>query len=388
MSDTPTIGSRPSVCFVALNAYNLLSGRDDIDHIGGAEVQQVRIASWLVSRGFHVSFVTLDHGQPDGLKVNGITVRKAYVKERGIRGLRFIHPRWSGLWAAMTRADADVYYQRGAGSETGQVALWCRTHRRPFVFAAANESDCCRSLYALGTWRERTLYRVGLRLADAVTAQTATQQAMLRQNIGLTTTLIRNCGWYSMDDRPCKWPALNDPDGIRVLWVGRISEQKRFEWLLDIAEKCPEMTFDVVGAANGNSEYASRLMERAAKIPNVKMNGQVPYAEMAGYYRKCRILCCTSAYEGFPNTFLESWALGAPVVSTFDPDGIIASNGLGWVVQDVDGAVTHLKEIIQSPEIWLAASKAAQQYYLANHTADVCLPGLEQLLLKLAERGG
>ena len=86
----------------------MLSGREGFQHIGGAEVQQVRIASWLAERCYSVSFVTLDHGQPDGINVTGVTVRKAYAAEDGIRGLRFIHPRWSGLWAAMSRANADL----------------------------------------------------------------------------------------------------------------------------------------------------------------------------------------------------------------------------------------------------------------------------------------
>ena len=112
---------KPSICFVALNAYNVLSSRKDIKHTGGAEVQQMQIASWLMNQGYSVSFVTLDHGQPDDVDIDGTRVFKAYAREDGIRGLRFIYPRWSGLWAAMARADADVYYQRGPECETGQV---------------------------------------------------------------------------------------------------------------------------------------------------------------------------------------------------------------------------------------------------------------------------
>jgi glycosyltransferase involved in cell wall biosynthesis len=375
---------KPSICFVALNSYNLLSGRENISHIGGAEVQQVRIASWLMGRGYPVSFVTLDHGQPDGVNIHGIKVYKAYATEDGIRGLRFVYPRWLGLWAAMARADADVYYQRCAGNETGQVALWCRLHRRKFLFAAANDSDCDSSLYALQSWREKVLYRIGLRLADAVTAQTTTQQRLLRENMGLSTILVRNCGWNLAGCAQCEQPLSNGLGSIRVLWVGRISEQKRFEWLLDVAEKCPEITFDVVGVPNTTCGYASLLTKRATAIPNVRMHGQIPYCEMHGYYQRCSVLCCTSAYEGFPNTFLEAWSLGIPVVSTFDPDGVIAANGLGLVAQDVEGIMACLKKLIQSAEMWSKASKVAKQYYLDNHTPDKCLPKLERLLLRVS----
>ena len=375
---------KPSICFVSLNTYNVLSSRGDIPHTGGAEVQQARIAAWLVRRGYSVRFVTLDHGQSDGVEADGIRIFKAYAKDGGVRGLRFVHPRWSGLWAAMARADADVYYQRGAECETGQVALWCRLHRRRFIFATASDPDCDPSSDALGPWREKILFRIGLRLADAITAQTATQQRLLRQKTGVEAALVRNCGEDLAEHSPRGQVALGNSGPIRVLWVGRISREKRFEWLLDVAEQCPDALFAVVGAPRGDSTGSSPLTERAVGIPNVEMHGRIPHAEMGRYYQDSHVLCCTSAYEGFPNTFLEAWSLGIPVVSTFDPDGVIAAHGLGWVAQDVEGIVACLRRIAQSPQIWDKASKAAREYYLANHTPQVCLPAFERLLLRVA----
>lgn len=377
---------KPSVCFVALRAYNVLSGRSDINHTGGAEVQQVQIATWLARRAYQVSFVTLDYGQPDGVDLDGVKVFSAYSEDAGIHGLRFVHPRWSGLWGAMARADADVYYQRCAGCETGQVGMWCRLHRRKFVFAAANDSDCDASLYALTSRRERALYRAGVRLADVVTAQTRTQQSLLRQNMGVEAVVVRNCARIAGDQAPRRGPASDDGGPVHVLWVGRISEQKRLEWLLDVADRCRDILFDVVGAPNEPSGYSSSLIKRAASVRNVRMCGRVRYAEMVDCYRRSDILCSTSAYEGFPNTFLEAWGLGIPVVSTFDPDGVIAAHGLGWVARDREEIVALLERIRQTPELLAAASIAAKQYYLANHTPEVCLPVLEHLLLDLAGR--
>src|SRR5678816_2271582 len=101
----------PSVCFVAPKAFPALSGREDLAHVGGAERQQVLLAEELARRGHRVSFVVLDHGQADGEEVvRGIRAFKCYRLEDGIRGVRFLEPRLRGLWSAMRRADADVYY--------------------------------------------------------------------------------------------------------------------------------------------------------------------------------------------------------------------------------------------------------------------------------------
>lgn len=371
---------KPSICFVALRAYNVLSERKDLNHTGGAEVQQLQIAKWLVRRNYTVSIVTLDHGQPDGMIIHGIKVFKAYAEKDGLMGLRFVYPRWYKLWAAMGRANADVYYQRSAECETGQVALWCRLHRRRFIFAVANDSDCDSSLYALTTWRDKILYRLGLRFAGIVTAQTSTQQELLRLNMGVESVLIRNCCQNS-NSETLQGKAFEVPEGpIRVLWVGRLAKQKRLEWLLDVAERCSDIIFEVICGANRNSEYVEFISDRAARITNVRMRGFVPHAEMEGYYRRCHILCCTSSYEGFPNIFLEAWSLGIPVISTFDPDGIIKTNGSGWVVQNVEEIISCLKGVIRSPSILVGASKAARECYLKNYTPDVCLPVFDRLL--------
>jgi len=372
-----------SICFVALNAYGLLSGRKDVAHIGGAELQQVLLARELAARGYRVSFVTLDHGQPDGIQHDGITVYRAYTRAAGLPGLRFVHPRWTGLWAAMARADADVYYKRCADYEVGQAALWCRRHGRRFVFAIANDPDCLPQLPLLESRRERCLYRWGLRMADTIIAQTTTQQGLLRKNFNLESTVVPNCcPMPTEEDTLAADPARNPSP--RVLWLGRITEQKRLEWLLDVAERCPHMVFDVVGAAGDQSAYATNLFRRAAGIPNVVMHGRVPHDDVPRFYRQAAVLCCTSLYEGFPNTFLEAWSRGLPVVSTFDPDGVIAKHGIGWNADTVDEVAKQLKRALAEPEEWRAASGASRRYCRENHSPEASASRLEQILSALA----
>ena len=90
------------ICFVALNAYPTLAGEGEI-RVGGAEVQQCLIGKHLARRGHQVSFITRDHGQPDAVTIDGITVHKTYRQEDGIRYLRFFHPRITSIWRALLR---------------------------------------------------------------------------------------------------------------------------------------------------------------------------------------------------------------------------------------------------------------------------------------------
>src|ERR1700720_3462283 len=100
----------PSICFVGINNLPALTPEFPNRGVGGAELQQTLLAKALVRAGFEVSMVVADLGQPDGAEWHGIKTYKAYRPDAGLPLLRFIHPRWTQLWAAMKRADADIYY--------------------------------------------------------------------------------------------------------------------------------------------------------------------------------------------------------------------------------------------------------------------------------------
>lgn len=367
----------PSVCFVCLNGYNVLARGADVSHIGGAEVQQLYIARGLIEHGYRVSFVTKDHGQPDGELLDGIRVFKAYRPDAGLPGLRSVHPRWTRLWAAMRRADADVYYQRTGGLETGQVCLWCRLHRRSFVFSVSHDSQCKPELPKLTSLRHRMIYRFGLRNADAVVAQTHAQQTMLSRWMPRDTELIRSCIPLPSGDRVTEHPPLDPP---RVLWVGRLSPEKRPDVLLDVARLCPNVQFDMVGSANRESDFARSILEQAARIPNINRPGYVPHHEMAGYYRNATALLCTSAAEGFPNTFLEAWAHGRPVISTLDPDDVVSRSGSGLVASEARDLSRQIMHLLNDRSAWRRCAEAARRHVETEHSVTRAVGDYERLI--------
>jgi glycosyltransferase involved in cell wall biosynthesis len=367
------------VCFVALQAYNVLSGDRGSSHIGGAEVQQCVIARELVRRGYCVSFATLDHGQPDGEDLAGIRVFKSYAPDAGLYGLRFFHPRMTSLWAAMSRADADVYFQRTSDSVTGVVAAFCQWRKRRFIFSIGATADCDPALPNCRARRERWLYLYGLRRANLIVAQTRVQQEQLRKHFGRESILVRSAAPDPGKTQPAWSTGGWRP---RFLWVGRNCREKRPELLLDLARRCPEAEFDAVGLAESQ---VAHLFPRSApaELPNLRLHGYVPYHEVSAFYDRAWGLICTSTVEGFPNTFLEAWSRGLPVLTTCDPDGIIASEGVGWVADDVTGLAEQICRAARKSAEWRHCSARAHNYHLAHHTPAVVLDCYESILESL-----
>ena len=369
------------VCFVGLKCYDLLARADKPRYVGGAERQQVFIGRGLSGRGHDVKFVTLDYGQADGIRHDGITVFKAYDQQAGAPGVRFFHPRWTGLTSALKRANADIYYQMGADSETGQIAAWCRWQRRGFVFATASDSDCERGLPRLRQFRRRALYRYGLGRADRVIAQTTSQQEKLRESFAIEANVIRNCtgdpGWTftAREEKPAGTP--------RLLWVGRFVPVKRLEVLLDLAASRPAWTFHIVGGGTAGDEYVQGLERRAAALPNVTRHQGLSDADLHHQYLLADALLCTSSWEGVPTTFLEAWARGLAVVSTVDPDNVVARFRLGRATT-VDGLADGIEALQQEDRKELA--NRVRQHFVSTHTIEASVAAHEALFEELYAR--
>jgi glycosyltransferase involved in cell wall biosynthesis len=363
----------PAVCIIAHNAYGAISGGKS-GFIGGVEWQSSLLAKQLAERRYAVSFLTWAEGEPGDEIIGGVRVLKVARQNGGFSGLRFFHPKWTGLNSALRRANADVYYHNCGECVTGQVALWCARNERPFVFSAASDADFDPKLPELKTRRERVLYRYGLRRATRIVAQTGVQQRMLQQNFGLTSQVI---------PMPCPGPSDADyaspsVTAKRVLWVGRVCRVKRPDRILDIAAACPDVHFDVVGPIY-DDQYATEFCERTKRVPNLTVHGATARDRMGDFYRRASLLCCTSEYEGFPNTFLEAWSHGLPVVSTVDPDSLISRLQLGIVATTPEALGAGVRQLLGHSSAYELCSSQARTYYVGNHTVEAVIPQFERL---------
>ena len=367
---------KPSICFIAHNAYGVLAGIDT-GHSGGIEVQVPFLANWFAENGYATSFICWgDHFSEDHY-IGKVKVLRLCRSDEGLPVLRFIHPRWSSFVAAMKRADSDIYYYNCGDLGLGQLALWANAHKKKVVYSIASEFDCTRELQNLNNLREKFLYRYGLQHADTIVCQTYRQQSLLQENYNISAVKINmpSKGYPYVSEKKERFGRSSKH---RILWVGRISEVKRLEWLLEIARACPDIQFDVVGDSNIESGYARELVKEGSAIPNVILHGRIPHQAMGEFYANADILCSTSRYEGFPNVFLEACSVGVPIVSTVDPDDIIKNHNIGRTAHSVPDLVAAIRELLRQ-EHWPPASDAAFRYYRDNHRPDSIMRSYQAL---------
>jgi glycosyltransferase involved in cell wall biosynthesis len=353
------------ICIVGMDAWGLLSGEGDLKYIGGESVQHVLLARAWRDLGYEVSIVVHDEGQGRIRKVDGITAIAAHRRNEGWPVLRFLHPRASKLVSALTKAEADVYYQSPAGAFTGITAWFCRMTNRRFIFRVASDSDVSPAHARIRFWRDRKLFEYGMRRADLIAAQTDFQVAELARVHRLESTVV------NMMVEPPRRDASLVKD-IDVLWVGNLRAVKRPELALELARQLSAVKFAVVGGPMpGGDTYYEDMRAAAARLPNVSMLGAVRYSDTGAIFDRAKVFLNTSSVEGFPNTFLQAWVRGVPVVTFFDPDSLVQRMQLGVVAASLDEMREGLTTLLGTDHYRDLIARRAREFALREFTTGV-----------------
>jgi glycosyltransferase involved in cell wall biosynthesis len=277
------------------------------------------------------------------------------------------------MLSALRRADADIYYQSCAAVETGVTAWFCKKNKRKFIFRVASDTDCVPGQQLISWRRDRLIYEYGLRHADIIATQGKHQSDLLKMHYGLPSIPVNMTVAVPRDTR-------DTPLDIDVLWVSNIWDVKRPELILDIARMLPDFRITMIGGpVRGYEKLYRWIQDSAQQIENVCFVGPVPYQEVDAYFSRARIFVNTSSAEGFPNTFLQAWARGVPVVSFFDPDGLIVDRGLGTVPTTANEMAEEIRRFLNSHGSWITVSNRSRNFVSANYSPNQVVGQYEQL---------
>lgn len=363
------------VCFVGLDNLPVISREHNRHGIGGEQVQHTLLARALARRGLQVSMVVADYGQPDGLEIDGVRLHRAHGLEEGVPVLRFVHPRLTGLWRGLTRADAEVYYVSTASAQLGIVAAFARRHGRRVVFRIAHDLDCDPQRLLIRLWRDRKLYEWGLQRADVVLAQSEQQRTALKTHYGLDSHVA------AMLVEPAAQDLAFEARDVPVLWVNNLRPFKRPDLALALAARLPDLRLHMIGGPqSGHEDLFAATRRDSAALSNLLFHGRVAYHDVNDYYERARVFVNTSDSEGFPNSYLQAWRRGVPTVSFFDPDGLIRRFGLGHAASSLVDMASAVDRLVHRPDEWAAASRRCQQFMDERYGDETVLkPYLEAL---------
>jgi glycosyltransferase involved in cell wall biosynthesis len=227
-----------------------------------------------------------------------------------------------------------------------------------------------------------------LKRADLLISQTQSQYKAARHLGAGNVMVVRSIAaspWRAQPDRT----GLAQNEGW-ILWAGNMTPNKRMRLVFELANKLPEQRF-AVAVNPGDVRMMADAERAAAGCGNVCFLGSLATEEMERWFDRATLVLNTSVVEGFPNSFLQAWIRGLPVISAgVDPDGIISKYGLGAVVAvkqgdaaEIEKLASRTRAIMTDSSLRQTLGQAGLAYVKANHSPEVIGKQLDEALSEL-----
>lgn len=216
--------------------------------------------------------------------------------------------------------------------------------------------------------------------ADAIVAQTDRQAACLQQNFGREATVVRNP--IDVGQPPASGQRRH------VLWIGRAetAEQtsKRPRLLVALARRCPQIPFLAVMNPTVREEFDRIVAESPA---NLRIVERIPFSEIDECFRDAGLFLSTSAFEGFPNAFLQAAKFAVPIVSlAVDPGEILSRYRAGvCCADDLNQAATEITRLWTDTAAAAELGRAGRAYVERFHDLRVCGDAVASLLFSQSQ---
>lgn len=322
--------------------------------IGGIAVQMYFWSQILANNGWQVySFARNIKGD----------IKKCNVVFKPLRNIRFINlflEWWHALqYIICIRPEVIVF--RGAHRMLMPLSIFARLFSTKLVFFSASDVNFQPGKELVGSWLNRKQYQCSIRYINYFVTQNQFQHDTLRTNYGKESIMLFNI-WGEV-------PLLNKSEykTLDTVWIANFRRLKRAEWVVNAAEELPEYAFAMAGRDCGDGDYYETMKSKADTVSNIRFYGGISFASANELVSSAKLLLCTSTFEGFPNTFLQAWSNGIPVISSVDPSGIIESNNLGVVVSSYKELITAIERLLGDAEYYQTLCSSVTSFFQENH---------------------
>jgi len=140
------------------------------------------------------------------------------------------------------------------------------------------------------------------------------------------------------------------PDAPLLLYVGRLSPEKRVDWLQSVLTDLPEVRLALVGDGP-----ARPTLERLFDRSRVVFTGYLRGDDLANAYAAADIFVFPAANETFGNVVLEAMASGLPVVAARSGgplDSVVeGETGLLFAPQDDAALRAAVRQMVHNPTL-------------------------------------
>ncbi len=145
--------------------------------------------------------------------------------------------------------------------------------------------------------------------------------------------------------------------GNYLLAVGRLTPEKGLEYLVEAANRLPQVSQVVIAGASDHDSSYRELLEKLDTDKKVIFTGFTTGEDLRQLYSHARAFVLPSVNEGFPMVMLEAMAYGLPILCSDIPGTrqVELPEEDFFTVRDVDslcGAITRMLERPNTPQYY------------------------------------
>lgn len=340
---------------------------------GGAELQAHLIAKGIRQLERDTIFCTVSRLERDKEEIEENALRNISM-HKGRNPIRTIL-RFKNILA---QTAPDVVYIRTLYS-LWWISWTCRRLDVPVCYHVSSLYDCQKRL-----WEHITKFYMSIEwfkglkatlfhdfqvshipYSDAIICQTNEQKNILKKGrLKCPIFVVRN-------GHPLPIRASRKSEELfNVVWIGK--HWKNPSIFVELARKFqdePRIMFFMAGVFPEEKAYLYR--KEMNKLKNFVYLGRLTHDAVNDLLDRSHVLVNTSDYEGFPNTFIQSWMRGVPVVSLkVDADGLLRKERIGFHSQTEEQLEKDLRALAQDVQLYEKISENASVYAIREHNID------------------
>lgn len=349
------------------------------EYTGGAEIQ-----SWIYARelsliGNDVYYISQSLNGKTGREIiEGVTV--FWIKpKKHFEFFLFKHYK-----KILSDIKPDIIIQRMTNYISGKLGMFAKKHKLKYLWICTDnkipEKLSITKNYFLKRestfrpyyWIKWTIFlfytvivdfskNIGIKNCTIAFSQNDYQKSLLKNNYNKDSELIYSCHFM-----PEINISINNRFRLRnILWTGNFGKHKRPELFLEIyrkLESVKDMNFIMIGEKTNKS---SKIFLNDDLTDNFQCLGRLPFDENLKYFDRATLFINTAVFsgEGFPNTYVQAWLRGVPVLSMeVDPDDIIKKNGLGIIENDIERITSNIIFLLNDFNIYREYSLRCHEY--------------------------
>ena len=335
---------------------------------GGAEYQAYLLACELIARNYQVHYIytgekseTNNDGQ---LITHGI--KKIFSKHFGQSYFLY----YRAITEKLTEIEPDIIYNRNLSAFAGIAAKYCSKANCKMIWHIANEPDVnyfrvSKIRTVAFDYLDKKIAEYGVKHAQYIIGQAKYQDELLHKNYDRRCDLVIG-NWHPLPKEP---DIKSEP--VKVVWIANIKPKKNPGLFVELSRHFigeNNVEFVMIGRPS-NGEFQRQFVTSVCEIDNLTYCGEQTMDEVNHILEQSDIFVNTSEYEGFANSFIQSWMRGVPVISlNVDPDDLLKEKRLGLHSGTLDQLVEDTKLLIQNKELRNEMGGNAKSYANSNHS--------------------